>query len=60
MAKAKKIWKNNKKKKGYGISYGSYNLYRGDRHFILTPVNGGKTRRYESAAMAKADGWFEV
>ena len=58
MAKQMRVWACTKKKAGYVRSYGSYNIYKGDRHFILTPVNGGKTRRYESHEAAKRDGWY--
>lgn len=56
MAKAHE-WVNVKRKKGYARSKGGYNVYRGDRHFVLTSLKDGKTRRYESHEAAKADGW---
>lgn len=54
------IWKHKAKKRGYGLSYGSHNKRKGDRHFILTAIKTGKTRVYESFQVAKADGWKKV
>lgn len=51
------IWKHPSKKKGFGMSIGAYSLKKGDRHFVLKPVNGGRTRVYESPQAAKNDGW---
>lgn len=55
------VWKNSSKKKGFGLSIGSYD-YRtdGDRFFVLTNNRTGKTRIYESPAAAIRDGWFIV
>lgn len=52
------IWINTRFKKfGKWMAQGSYNLKRGDRHFILTDVNTKKTRVYESHEVAKRAGW---
>lgn len=54
------VYKNSKKAKGYSMSIGAYNTWKGDLHFILKPVNGGRTRVYESQKAAVADGWYKV
>ncbi len=51
------IWKHSSKKRGYGRSVGSYDLYKGDRHFILTPLNGAKRKLYDTPQAAIKDGW---
>jgi hypothetical protein len=38
---------------------GDYDVYRGKRQFILTPLNGGKKFFYKSSNAAKADGWVK-
>lgn len=53
------IWKNRSKKSGFSKSIGSYSFSeKGNRHFVLTTVKGGKTRVYESPAAAERDGWY--
>ncbi|CAB4149878.1 hypothetical protein UFOVP558_44 [uncultured Caudovirales phage] len=60
MAKAKQVWRHPSKKKGFGRSTGSYNVWRGDRYYTLTTISEPKkTRRYESPQAAARDGWVK-
>jgi hypothetical protein len=58
MAKKMTVYVCNKKKRGFGRSYGSYGtIKKGDKFFILTNIRTGKTRSYESVRAAMNDGW---
>lgn len=48
-----KTWKHKK----FGKASGSYNTYKGNRHFILTNLKTKKTMVYESPQAAKDAGW---
>ena len=55
------IWANEKVKKlKTWRAKGSYNVKRGNRHFILTNLKTGTTRAFESPEHAKAEGWVIV
>lgn len=56
----KAIWKSNKSKFKKWVGVGSYSVRRGDRHFVITNTNSGKTHVYESHEAAKKDGWFRI
>lgn len=55
------MYKNSRKKKGYGKSSGKRVIRRkGEGMFVLTNLRNGKERVYESKKAAQDDGWFEV
>ncbi len=54
----KATWINTRVKKFKSwVATGSYNVKRGNRHFILTNNKTGTTRVFESPEAAKKAGW---